>query len=226
MIFLPDIIADVVDSMRETATFNSVVDNVDGTFTINVKNTLKVNEWIVIDGTQFEVIAADSNSFKIESTTVIVSPGSYKSLEPYFLFGHRRDINYRLTLKERDLRFKLQKYPLIALRLPIDQDVATDDINSVSLNIVILESTDKTFTSEDRYEKVIKPILFPIYKKFLAALATNSDISGVGALPHRRVDRLFWGMAEKEGNVKYIFDDPLDGIELIDLKVKILDLIC
>ena len=86
--------------------------------------------------------------------------------------------------------------------------------------------TDKNFTSVERYENVIKPILHPIYERLLVALRNSSYIGGLGVLPHKRVDRLFWGTETKEGNVKYLLSDPLDAIELIDLKLNILDLNC
>lgn len=226
MIFVPDIIAEIIDSMRETNTFNSVVDNADGTFTINVSNNLKPLEWVKIDGVDYKVIESTGSDFKIASTTVIGSPGSYKALAPYYLYGHRMDIDRRLTEKDKDSKFGFQKYPLIALRLPLIQEVNETDVNHASVNMAVFGFTDKNFTSVERYENVIKPILHPIYERLLAALRNSSYIGGLGVLPHRRVDRLFWGTETKEGNVKYLFSDPLDAIELIDLKLNILDLNC
>lgn len=226
MIFIPDIIAKIVDSIREQGSYNSVTDNGNNTFTINVANTLSKDEWIEIDGVEYKVFDVTNSSFSVRSNTAIPSNSEYKSLEPYYLYGHRLDLNNRLILKSKDLNRKSQKYPLIALRLPVEQIVALDDFEEVSLNIAILGFTDKNYKSEDRYENVIKPILYPLYERFLAALSQSSYISGLGTPPHRRIDRLFWGTPEKEGNVKYIFDDPLDAIELVDLKIKVQDLNC
>lgn len=225
MIFVPDIIGDIIDTMRETGTFASVVDNGDGTFTINASNSMEPLEWVNIAGTDYKVIESTSNDFKIEATA-IAAPGSYKALAPYYLFGHRLDIDRRLTEKDKDSIFMFQKYPLIALRLPIIQDINETDVNEISANMAVFGFTDKNFTSEERYENVIKPVLHPLYEQLLEALRNSSYISGLGTLPHRRVDRLFWGTETKEGNVKYLFSDPLDAIELIDLKLNILDLNC
>ena len=48
MIFIPDIIAEIVDSLRETGLYNSVTNNGNNTFTVNVSNNLSKDEWIEI----------------------------------------------------------------------------------------------------------------------------------------------------------------------------------
>ncbi len=145
MIFIPDIIGEVVDSMREGGEFTSAVDNGDGTFTIIVPNTLNLLEWIKIDDKDYKVISSTANDFKIEAESIL-SPGSYKALAPYYLYGHILDINRRLLEKDEDSVFRYQKYPLIALKLPLIQEVNNTQINSISANIAIFEFTEKNYT--------------------------------------------------------------------------------
>lgn len=225
MIFIPDIIKEIVDSMREVGTFSLPTNNSDGTFTVSTKNNLKPLEWIEISGVEYKIIERTDNDFKIASPTVIVA-GGYKALAPYYLYGHRLDINRRLLEKNKDSIFKYQKYPLIVLRLPLSQTVNNTMVNEIMGNMAIFGFTDKNYTSEQRYIEVIKPVLSPLYEKLLVALENSSYISGLGATTHKRVDRLFWGVETKEGNTEYLFTDPLDAIELIDLKLKVLDLNC
>src|SRR5574343_185211 len=144
--------------------------------------------------------------------------------KPYFMYGHRMEIANRLLEKDKDRIYKYQKYPLVALRLPITETIS-EGIIEASLNIAFLEFTDKNYIASERYQNVISPVLFPIYSDFMTALRDHKEVLNVD-LEYEKTDRLFWGVSEGEGNVKYIFNDPLDGIELTNLKIKILNLNC
>ena len=224
MIFIPDIIDKIVESMREVGSYTNVTIN-GTTHKIDSKNTLSVLSWVSIDNKEYKVISRTDNDFTIEATN-IPAASDWKSLNPYYLFGHRLDIANRLLEKDGDEVFKYQKYPLIALRLPISQEKGSENIEKVSLNIAIMEFTNKNYPSEKRYSEVIKPILAPLYEKFLLAIENSSYFSLVGSPRHKRIDRLFWGVEEKNGNSAYIFNDPLDAIEIIDLELNIIDLNC
>lgn len=233
MIYVPDIIGEIVDSMREKGSY--VVSGTSTTTSTNIfisptgiiANSIKIGTWIEIESKQYKVKEKAGDLITLEITTSTPSnSGSYKSIEPYYLFGHRIDIANRLLDKDQDNVFKYQKYPLIALRLPLTQEVMNDDVNCAVVNIAIMECTEKNYTSEERYDNVIKPVLSPIYERFLLAIENSPYISLVGTPQHKRIDRLFWGTEQKEGNVKYIFNDPLDAIELIDLKLNIIEKNC
>jgi hypothetical protein len=139
------------------------------------------------------------------------------------MYGHKREISNRLLMKDKDKVYKFQKYPLIALRLPVVEGVVQGNIHNVSLNIAILEFTEKNYSSPERYENVITPILMPLYLAFIDALNKNGQILNNGTFEHEKVDRLFYGVEELEGNTAYIFNDPLDGIELLNLDLKIIN---
>ena len=138
------------------------------------------------------------------------------------MFGHRREISNRLLMKDKDNVFKYQKYPLFALKLPIIQNVV-EDVHDVSLNIAILEFTNKNYRAQDRYNNVIDTILRPLYNEFLLKVQDSFELMNAGPPDHQKVDRLFYGINALEGNEAYIFNDPLDGIELIDLELKLLN---
>lgn len=161
---------------------------------------------------------ADSTLITADSTT-ITADGS--GGQPYYLYGHRIEIANRLLEKDKDIYFKDQKYPLIALRMDIPEQVDGDVIH-YTLNIAILAKTEKNYHSEERYEKVVVPILLPLYEEFMKRLRYAGIFMWTGNLknpPHTKIDRLFWGITSSEGNTKYIFNDPLDGIEIVDLKL-------
>jgi hypothetical protein len=256
MIFIPEVIGRVIDTLREEGNYTSWT-NVGTTYTINAFNTLEENEWVFILDTggelfgfeytfpivftddldtllesnpdvfgQFQVQNVTSTSFDIVSTTAPPSAGGYKSLEPFFMFGHRREISNRLLKKDEDKIYKYQKYPLFALRLPIIENISFDNVHDVELNIAILAFTEKNYRAPDRYTNVIHPVLMPLYFDFLEAIQTSNEIMTLGRPEHQKIDRLFWGISETEGNAAYIFNDPLDAVEMLDLNVKIIDNNC
>ena len=225
MINVPDIIGNVVDSMRKTGSYSSW-SKVSTTYTLVSENTLVENEWIILNDTdEFQSVNVTSTQFDIVSLSDPLASGTWKSLEPFYMFGHRREISNRLLMKDKDNVFKYQKYPLFALRLPIVQDVE-GYIQDVSLNLAILDFTNENYRAEDRYDNVITPILTPLYSSFLEKVEESSEIMTIGIPIHQKVDRLFYGIDALEGNEAYIFNDPLDGIELIDLELKLLNNKC
>lgn len=217
MNYVTDKIGEVVDLMRKTGTFTgSKTGNI---YTMTGKNTLVNKEWVSISGNEYKVYDVTSNSFKIETSNEITD-GTFKSLAPYFIYGHRLEINNILLEKDKDSKYKFQKYPLIALRMPfsVDRNV-TPGINEASLNIAFMEFTEKEYRTPQRYEHVITPILEPLLNDFLSKLVTHSTFILTDD-NFTQVDRPFWGISEGEGNAKYIFNDPLDAIELQNLRLK------
>jgi hypothetical protein len=252
MIYIPELIGEAVDRMRKSGDYTNATAS-GKTYTITAKNDLRENEWIILLATagigfeyvfpiiftdeleelltdanvigQFRATNVTSTTFQITSTELLPAVGSWKSLEPFYLFGHRLEIANRLTEKDKDSIYKYQKYPLIALRLPIIESV-DQYIHDVSLNVVILWYTDKSYTAKQRYDNVIHPKLMPLYFDFMDSIQQSDSIMTLGRPEHDKVDRLFWGISENEGNAKYIFNDPLDAVEIINLKLSILDSKC
>jgi hypothetical protein len=142
--------------------------------------------------------------------------------KPYYMYGHRVEINERLLKKNDDKVFKYQKYPLIALRWETPEDVSNGMVD-YNLNIVFLYSTEKKNTAEQRHENVIKPILTPLYEQFLIELKRSGLFQWEGdqkTPPHTKLDRPYLGVSQENGNIKNIFSDPLDGIEITNLRIK------
>lgn len=121
---------------------------------------------------------------------------------------------------------RLTKYPLIHLI----QDVSIDrggDIGfygTPSLNLVFIHQTQQAFKTEERDEKVFKPVLWPIYYEFMEQLKKSAWIMDTwqvtGEFRHRVIKRAFWGNRKLEGS-KNILNDYVDAIEVQNLGVKI-----
>ncbi len=139
---------------------------------------------------------------------------------PFYMYGHRLEIADRLTKKELDPIKKKQRYPLIALKLDI-AEVKRDGISDFKLNIVIATKSDANSNAEQRMANTFKPILYPLYDKFILKFCSSGLFFWEGDQTepdHIKIDRPYWGTEAKEGNLKNIFNDPVDAIEIVDLK--------
>ncbi len=172
---------------------------------------------------QFQAFNVTLTSFDIKSDTAPPAAGGWKSIEPFYLFGHRREISNRLLMKDKDKVYKFQKYPLFALRLPVNEEINADEVSTVSLNIAVLAFTDKNYTAKQRYDNVLTPILVPLYLDFIRKTNNNSEIMINGIPEHTKTDMLFYGVSSLEGNERYIFNDPIDGIEMTDFNLTLTD---
>jgi hypothetical protein len=140
---------------------------------------------------------------------------------PYYMYGHRAEINNRLENLSKGKTTKLQKYPLVALKLDVEESVE-GGISSFDLNIGLFAITKENYNAEERVENVFKPILYPLYELFFEKLASAGIflIKGSTKPEHTKVDRPFYGTQDTEGNIKRIFSDPLDCVEILNLKLK------
>lgn len=141
---------------------------------------------------------------------------------PFYMYGHRQEIANRLTANNQDKVQKKRKYPLIALKLDTVEDVR-GNVNDFVLNLVIATISDVNSNAEDRMTKTFKPILYPLYEQFMNAFSTAGLFMWDDQLdqlwpPHQKIDRPFWGTPGNEGNIKNIFNDPIDAIEIVNMK--------
>ena len=144
-------------------------------------------------------------------------------IDVHYIHGHRLEMSNRLDKMNKNPDKKYEKYPLIALNEMASVPERRGSITTWRLNIAILAKTKPEYYSPDRDENVFKPTLYPLYEQFLTYLKNSGLFFWPGAQsapPHRPFERKYYGISSKEGNVKYIFNDPLDGIELIDLRVS------
>lgn len=146
-------------------------------------------------------------------------------LEPYYDYGHIQDILTKLTNKDRHDVYKFQKYPLICLITDIEQNYNTDQgiLYEFQPRILILAKTDKNYTSQERTENIFKNTLYPIYNQFMIDLVDygHFDFNTTNYIPHLKTDRYSWGSSGVFGNLGVIFNDYLDGIELIFDPIKV-----
>jgi hypothetical protein len=167
-----------------------------------------------------------------EIRTVVerVDKNIYRRLQQnvFYQFGSGLEILAKLQELSNSIYDKDRKYPLIALFTDIVQNVG-DPIGmfgTVAINVLIATQTKQTYKAEERLAFNFKPLLYPIYDRFIYEVQKHKQFSFVGAPIHDRIDRLFLGrdgFYGKEGNV---FNDYLDAIEIRNLRITVKNKIC
>jgi len=139
---------------------------------------------------------------------------------PYFFYGTPVEINRQMIERDKGST-KGKVYPAIALRLPANREIK-NGLANFNLNIAILDATKKDYDAPNRYSEVVKPILYPLYELFLDRLKRfGFTWSGdMGTPPHTQRDMLHHGVEATQGNEAYIFNRPLDAVELISLRIN------
>lgn len=138
----------------------------------------------------------------------------------YYYAGDPLEINNKLGSKDFG---GYKTYPAIFFFLSIDenQDNASywgliDPIFS------IVEKTETTYKTEDRIEKVFKPVIYPIYSAFMEALRRSPIVHPGGNINHfTRVKRDNYFYGSENNTKKKLFGDKLDATTLSFSNVKI-----
>lgn len=141
---------------------------------------------------------------------------------PYYMYGHRDEIAARLLKKEGSVIKKKQKYPLVILAMDIPRPVVKGVANYL-LNIVIVCRTKNEYNVEQRMEQTFKPVLYPLHTQFIEAVRDSGLFMWPGdpSYPdHLPIDRPKWGVWMSEGTLKQYMPDPLDAVEILNLKLN------
>ena len=147
----------------------------------------------------------------------------------HYLYGHPEDIKSRLVAKGRGESTKFDRYPLVALFMDFAEKTQKDGRITATVQLIIAHHTTKDRFIEDRYIKVFKPILYPIYGELMEALANSpvfSNILNSDAVIKEKIDRPRWGKLKGDNNDGYIFTDVLDAIEVRNLELVLDPVYC
>jgi len=162
------------------------------------------------------------NSITTLIGNVVALMPSYYGSPVEYMYGHRAEINQRLI--EKDNTPGAVKYPLVALRLDVEETHEDGIVIYKDLNIAILANTDENYYAPQRMVNVFEPILYPLYEAFMLALAASNEFfysaDDLGRPVHTKVDRFYYGVTEAGLSVESIFSDPLDAVEILDLDLK------
>lgn len=214
--YIVDMFSEIVDNMRHTGTVLSFTET-SGTYTIVSSNTMHEGWHVTIDSVNYKISNVTSSGFTITGATGLdFTSAAWKSLEPYYDYGHVLSILSKLQAKS-GREDKFQRYPLIMLIQDIEEDHLNDLAVSYTLSprVVILATTDKNYTEQERYTNVFKPILYPIWELLIDEIQNYQYFKFTGYVEFKKIDRVHWGTSSIFGNEASIFNDYLDGIELL-----------
>lgn len=153
-------------------------------------------------------------------------PATLGSDEPYYMYGHPLEIIDTLSRKDSNDTYKSKKYPLIALFQDFTESMGQNQAVSSAvedLNIIIAVNTSPDYTSKERYTNTFRPVLYPLYDLLIKHIIKSKWFNNVdpGLVPHRKIDRLFWGRSGLYGNEGNIFNDHIDAIEIQGLNLTL-----
>lgn len=209
-----DYIETIVSRMTPTITIDSVVDNLDGTQTLNVCDTYWIRKYLTltIDGIEYDVTSfVKDTSITIPNTT-LVTVDSFILQAPYYFHGSPMQVNSEFIIQKNEAN----KYPLIYLVEALT-DNYYDELDSrekdTNLRIFFLDSfTNKDDEVDAHYTNVIVPLNASL-NYFVEQLKEDSY-----TLPfsYDVTNRVKVGIyTTNQGNTSQIFDDELDGVEFV-----------
>ena len=147
-----------------------------------------------------------------------------------FDYGHPADIVGKLVNYSSTDQFRYQKYPLIGLFLDFPQTMgeSASVLSSTGLNLFIAVGTEQKYTPQQRTEMTFKPILYPIKDALIEQMLLHPAVVTPlnRKFQHTHVDRYQWGKGGLEyynNGQKNTFNDYIDAIELLNLKIDFVD---
>ena len=148
-------------------------------------------------------------------------PATLDTDEPFYMYGHPKEIIKTLAKKDRHDVQKYNKYPIIALFQDFTETMGEHQAvqsRVEDLNIIIATNTSQDYTSAERYTKTFKPTLYPLYDLLIKHILKSKWFRNVdpGLVPHTKTDRVFWGRSDKN-----VFNDRLDAIEINNLTLEL-----
>ncbi len=144
----------------------------------------------------------------------------------FFHHGHILEISNTVKQMAEDPDTD-KRYPLIALKQDVDN--LKHGINGLEFDatIYIITLSDPNYTAKDRLTNIFKPILTPIFDKFIEQTARSGYFleQTINEVREKTTftEHYFWGRAQIMGNEANIFGDWVDCIEIKSMKLTAMD---
>ncbi|MDR2653165.1 MAG: hypothetical protein LBC68_12800 [Prevotellaceae bacterium] len=161
-----------------------------------------------------------------EMVKTIITDEKIKKSGVFYQFGHIVEIDNILKTMSQTNEQREKKYPSILLLQDFLEKKGTQtgiDVE-VNLQLLIVTGSDKDYRVSVRYEKIFKPILYPIYECLMKVLKRDGRLAnGYGEIAHNKIDRpnISGFSIVVRGQTKQLFYDCLDAIEINNLNLKI-----
>lgn len=117
-------------------------------------------------------------------------------------------------------------FPLLWLVFNFDENVGYNpgEFLNTTVQLVIMNKTDNTWTSQERDNNNFHPILFPIYQELVNQIrkAVEFGKPSESATAHKRTNRPYWGGGDVNGaDTENLFKQFVDAVHIRDLNLKI-----
>jgi hypothetical protein len=205
----------IVNSIDKTIVCNSVVDNLNGTYTFVCHNTkwltvgynvtIGLNTYLIADFVCNESITVSGNTIPLVLT--------FDAYEPIFKHGTIKQVASELNMI---LDFK-QRTPLIFLHEVNDDKIHLDVLDNVDndaeCTLYFLTSANfQDWNQIDGDDKGVQPMR-NLINEFIKALSVSqfvNDLTGIGSVKNYNI----FGNQDNNGATKNIFSEPLAGCRL------------
>lgn len=215
-----DVVGSLVAGIDTTVKIKSLVDNLNGTYTIETCNTkyLKPCLRFEVDGVTYEVIDSIGSEFIPNEKFTIKGGATIVSKEivlPAMKYFHGTVIATSAELDKK--QFDTDKFPMVYLLEVINDNfnnLPQDKIDRVSdFRMFFLTNTDEqNWLTADHYRLAIKPMRNMLYQ-FIEELNINENIeefSNFTAINHAK----FGVYSTDKGHTRRILNDKTSGVEV------------
>lgn len=140
-----------------------------------------------------------------------------------YMYGEWEELTQQLQNMARDQAQWGKKYPAVLLIMDLLERFGKGYQGEVSLRLLIVNSTELSYTTPTRYDRNFIPILYPIWVELMNQLQLSPYfiVPDVEDLEYEKIDRVSIGkvlLAKPQANG---FSDCLDAIEIRSLKLTV-----
>jgi hypothetical protein len=230
MIPTVDIIEDLVAGFNPESEITTVVDNLDGTFTIAVCNTLNIREGspFKVNGLDYVATMVDTKTKEIvyESGVAPVVNQLIQGSTPFYFHGTPMATGSEIT---RILESE-NKLPMVYL-LEIITDEFNNEVDSIidrnsTVNIFFLDEANfSDWDTDQHYSEAVVPMA-NYAKLFVDYLTDNKNIGVINNYSMAYHAKFGLNIRTNSGHIQNLFPDKLSGVQLtITLPIR-KDLVC
>lgn len=141
-------------------------------------------------------------------------------VKPFFFNGRKKEIVNKVA--DLGKLNSVKTFPMIALNGDY-QYTRRGNLVDYKLNLLIAVYTTAELSTEEREDKNYVPFLYPTYESFLFCFSRvglfqwDTTVDEV-IPPHQPINRYYYGTNNSDGNIKNMFDEPVDAIELVNFE--------
>ena len=140
-----------------------------------------------------------------------------------YIFGDSIYIRKTLAEMDKSQATRSERYPLIALFTPFDENKNNKSYYcEVNLNFIIAVETLSDYTNESRKKNSFEAVIYPVYESFIKEIKNERrfDFGYRDIVPHISSDNYSYasrGVSSTDG-VKF---DRIDAMDIINLQLKV-----